>query len=489
MGRPGIEPAIQGVGLFGEMPAAAVRAGEAVRKQFCSFTLKPGVAALCLKNLCNGLDALLRAYRFFTIFTVEHRNRQAPTALTGNAPVAALANHGAHAFLTPGREPTDIFTGGNCLILEGIHGAEPLRSRTENNRLLAAPAMRIAVRNVLRGEQHAALLHICGNDRIGILHIESGILACIIGVAALIIYRDNHLGPILQAGLIVDITKARCCVDTAGTGIGCHIVCQHQKRCFWQEGVIRQHILEERAWMRFNDLIFRNAALCHDRVHQLFGHNIHLAVGNLYNGIAEVRVQCDADVAGQGPGCCRPDHEKQFALIQMAQFALIIMHRELDINCGDRIFMILNLGFCQSSLVMGTPVNRLEALVNMAISVHLAEHANLIRFKARVHRKVRMLPVSDNAEALEASHLQHGILLCVVMACSAEVGCGHFLVVELLLFDDGAFNRHAVVVPARDIRDITAAHHITAVDKVFQRLIQRMTHVNIAVGKRRAVVE
>ena len=61
--------------------------------------------------------------------------------------------------------------------------------------------------------------------------------------------------------------------------------------------------------------------------------------------------------------------------------------------------------------------------------------------------------------------------------------------VELLLLDDGAFDGHAVVVPAGDVRDIAAAHHVAAVDEVLEGLVQRVAHVDVAVGERRSVVQ
>ena len=83
--------------------------------------------------------------------------------------------------------------------------------------------------DALRGEEHAALLHVGCNDGVGFLHLQPGILAGILGVTALIVHRDDHFRTVLHAGLIVDVTEAGCRMDTAGTGVCRDIVRQHQQ--------------------------------------------------------------------------------------------------------------------------------------------------------------------------------------------------------------------------------------------------------------------
>ena len=61
--------------------------------------------------------------------------------------------------------------------------------------------------------------------------------------------------------------------------------------------------------------------------------------------------------------------------------------------------------------------------------------------------------------------------------------------VELVLLDDGALDGHAVVVPAGDIGRVVAAHRVGTGDEVLQGLVERVTHVQSAVGERRAVVQ
>ena len=173
----------------------------------------------------------------------------------------------------------------------------------------------------------------------------------------------------------------------------------------------------------------------------------------------------------------------------MGELALIVVHGELHIHGGAGIVLILDLRLGQSRLVVGAQVNGLEALVDIALLEHLAEHLHLFGLKAGVHGGVGMLPVAQDAHALEALALDIHIVLGELLAGGAEVGHAHLLAVELVLLDDGGLDGHAVVIPAGDIGGVVAPHGIAAGDKVLDGLVQGVAHVQGAVRERRAVMQ
>ena len=73
---------------------------------------------------------------------------------------------------------------------------------------------------------------------------------------------------------------------------------------------------------------------------------------------------------------------------------------------------------------------------DVALFVHRAEDLDLLGLKAGIHGLVGVLPVADNAEALEAIALDVDVLLGIGFAGGAEVRNAHGLVVELLLLDE-----------------------------------------------------
>ena len=340
-----------------------------------------------------------------------------------------------------------------------------------------------------RGEKHAAFLHILQNDGVGFVRPEAGIFAGVFRMAALVIHRDDHLNAVPHTGLVVVCAKAGGRVDTARAGIHGDIVRQQKTGGLRQEGVGSQHVLKEGAGVAFQNLKAVKPTDPHDTGDKRFGHNIDFPVRSLDESILLIRMESNGEVTGKRPDRGGPDQEKEFGSINMTELSQIILHREFDIDCRTGVIVVFDFGFRESSLVLGAPVDGLEALIDMTVAVHLSEDADFICLKTLVHGFVGMIPVPDHAEALKALPLNADILFGIGFAGRAEFCRAHGLVVELLLLDDGGFNRHAVIVPSGDIRRPVPAHGIGADDKIFQGFVQSMPHVDGAVGEGRAVVQ
>ena len=335
--------------------------------------------------------------------------------------------------------------------------------------------------DLLAGEESAALLHVGQDDGVGRLCLHPGVLAGVVSVAALVVHGDHHLHAVPAAGLIVVRAKARGGVDAAGAGVHGDVVGQQQAAGLVQEGVLGQHILKERARVGLHDLIGVNAAHLHHLFHQGLRHDVGLAVVGLHQGVALVGVEGDGQVAGQGPDGGGPDHKEQLAVVQMAQLALVILHGEFHIDGGAGVVLVLDLRLSQGGLIVGAPVHRLEPLVDIALLVHGPKDLDLLRLEAGVHGLIGVLPVADDAQALEALHLHVNVVLGKVVAGGAELRHRHLLVVELVLLDDGRLDGHTVVVPAGDIGGIVPPHGGGAGDEVLDGLVQGMAHMQVAV--------
>ena len=82
-------------------------------------------------------------------------------------------------------------------------------------------------------------------------------------------------------------------------------------------------------------------------------------------------MQRDGEVAGQRPDRGRPDDEVQLAPVKMAELAEVVVHRELDVHGRAGVVLIFDLRLGQRRLVVIAPVHGLEALVDVALLVHL----------------------------------------------------------------------------------------------------------------------
>ncbi len=169
-----VKPYIHNVVLFGKLCAAALFTLCARRKNVFRVSCIPRVTALFCKqgrNICHGF---LAHQRFTAVFAVENRNRNTPAALTGNAPVVAFADHGSDAITAPCGNPFYLIDFLDSLLLNGIDGAEPLLRCAEQNRLLAAPAVRILMDNFLPRKHSADFHQIISDCLICLLCCQTG---------------------------------------------------------------------------------------------------------------------------------------------------------------------------------------------------------------------------------------------------------------------------------------------------------------------------
>ncbi len=236
-------------------------------------------------------------------------------------------------------------------------------------------------------------------------------------------------------------------------------------------------------------MIVLEAAHSHDLVHQGLSHDVGLAVFSLHEDIGLTGMEADTHVAGQGPDGGGPDHEVGLAQVEVAELAQIVLDGELDVDGSTGIILILDLGFCQSGLVLGAPVHGLQALVDVALFVHGTEDLDFLSLELAVHGAVGVFPVGDDAQTLEAAHLALNVGLSELCAGGTELGNGHGLAVELVFLDDGRLDGHAVVVPAGNVGGVVTLHGMGANNEVLQGLVEGVTHVDIAVGEGRAIVQ
>ncbi|MNK82730.1 hypothetical protein D3C87_1025150 [compost metagenome] len=141
-----VEPDIQGV-------ADLVVLRRFIAQQLGGVQLEPGLDAFDFNALGDFFHQLDGARVQLAAFLVqEERDRHAPVALTGNAPVRTIGNHRVQARLAPGRNELGFFDGFERALTQGVaggrllvHADEPLRGGAIDQRGLVAPAVHVAV--------------------------------------------------------------------------------------------------------------------------------------------------------------------------------------------------------------------------------------------------------------------------------------------------------------------------------------------------------
>ncbi len=167
------------------------------------------------------LNRLLSGQRLFAGGAVEDRDGNSPDPLSGDAPVRTILDHPVDPVPAPGRDPghlIDRFKGispQSCL----LHRDEPLLRRPEDDGVVRPPAMGIRVDHHFLFQERSCLLQLLIYGGVGIENELSRKERNILCESSIVIHRAVDLKPVLDSGLIVLLSMARCCVNTSRADI------------------------------------------------------------------------------------------------------------------------------------------------------------------------------------------------------------------------------------------------------------------------------
>lgn len=175
-GDAGIPPHVEDVLIGLEVMAAALGADAGLTQVALGSVGEPGVGALLVEELDDGVERGIIHDLLAAVGAGVAGDRHAPVALTADAPVGTLLDHGTDAVGRVGRIPLDVLADlfASLLAQTGlVHRDKPLVGSTEEHRVLAAPAVRIAVRDLLLENQGAALAQELDDMRVGLIGIHT----------------------------------------------------------------------------------------------------------------------------------------------------------------------------------------------------------------------------------------------------------------------------------------------------------------------------
>ena len=418
-----------------------------------------------------------------------HRQRGAPVALAGEAPVDDVVKEVAHtAFLDVVRHPVDGAVVLHQLIVHGGHLDEPALAGVVDQRGVAAPAERIVVRERHGGEQQAARLEILEHQRVGVLDEHARPLG-VLGHPALAVDEVDERHVVLAADAVVVLAERRRDVDDAGAVAHGDVLVAHDEPGLLLElahGEVKQRDVLHAAQVTARhfgehlNLLAREA-----RVDECLGHDDDLTVhGELAVGV--VRVDAQREVARQGPRGGRPREEVGVVLA---------LDRKANVRGGllHVLVALRDLMRGQRSAAARAVRDDLVALVEQALLVDLLEGPPLGLDVVVVVGDVRVFHVRPVADAL-GHLLPLGLVLpdgllalldkrldAVLLDLRLAVQAEHLLDLQL--------DRQAVGIPAGLAQHVVALHGAVARDDVLDRAGLHVADVRLAVGRGRAVKE
>ena len=497
----GFPPHVEDVLLRDKLGAAALLAVRAVRQVLAGLLGEPGVGALFVEQLDDGVERCLVGHGLAALGALEHGDGHTPAALTRDAPVGTVRHHGADAVDGPaGIEGHIALDGVHGLAAQAVllHRDEPLVGGAEDDGLMAAPAMRIAVADLARSHERALLAQPIDDDGVGVVGIQTRERAGILGEHAVVVDGHEDGNVELQAHQVVVLAMARGGMDAAGTGV-------------------------ERYMVAVDDLAFKVladgasigkaaqlGALEHDGLAVLAAHQgVILPTGDFGDFPDELlgeddvaAVDLDHDVIGvghqahggvgrKGPRRGGPNEHVRIAggagSLEDAGHGVKL---ELHVNGRGNLVGVFDFSLGKSRMALLAPVDGLATAIHLALEVHIAENLHVAGLEVRDIGQIRVIPVGVDAQALEAIALDADVFGRPLAAQTAQLGLRRFLHLIRAQSDlDHMLDRLAVAVPTRHVRGEVPALGMAFVHEVLQHLVEGVADVDGAVGIRRAIVQ
>ena len=153
------------------------------------------------------------------------------------------------------------------------------------------------------------------------------------------------------------------------------------------------------------------------------------------------------------------------------------------------VLAVLDLGLGQGGAALGAPVDRLEALVDVALLGHLAKDLDLAGLELGLQGEVGVLKIANDAQTLELVAHDADVLGGKLLADLAQLQLGDVLLFAADRRKGLQLDGQAMGIKTGDIGGLVALHVLLPDDDVLDDLVQGGAHMDAAVGVRGAVVE
>jgi|GEM_PF-2081882 len=150
---------------------------------------------------------------------------------------------------------------------------------------------------------------------------------------------------------------------------------------------------------------------------------------------------------------------------------------------------VFDFRFGQGGFERNRPVNGFFAAVNEALFDEGGEGAHDVRFKRRRFCLIFVFPVGEDAQPFELRRLRGNPGFGKRVAFGAQLGSGDGLVFLPQLVRDLLFDRQTMTIPAGNVGRAETAHRFVAVGDVLENFVERGADMDVAIGKRRTIVQ
>ena len=385
-----LPPHVEDVLLGHELRAAADPALRRARQVLGRLAHEPCVGALAVEQVDHRVERLLRRDGRAALRALEHGDGHAPRALARDAPVGTVGHHGADAVLGPGGDPFHAMLDGLERVLAQavlVHGHEPLVGGAEDDRLVAAPAVRVAVRDLLFRHQRALLAQPVDDERVGLVGVQACEPSRLVGEAPVVVHRHEQRDVELEPHQIVVLAVPGSGVHAAGARVQRDVVAVDERALQVLADGTRVREPRELAALERDGLAVGAA---HEAVvlpardlghllHQVARHD-HVRAVRHHHHVVGIGRERHGRVRRQRPGRRGPDeHVGVAGGARGLEQAGHDVQPELHEDGGRRLVAVLDLGLGQRRVAALAPVDGLAAAVHRAVQVHFLEYLDVAR--------------------------------------------------------------------------------------------------------------
>ena len=374
-----------------------------------------------------------------------------------------------------------------------VEGDPPLLRGAEDDRLLAAPAMRVAVGDGRGVEQQAALLQVHDDGGVGVENALAGERDDLAGEPSPVVHGREDRQAVLAAGQEIVHAVPRRRVHRAGPGIARDVLAQHQPG---------DTVRGERVGRpgRRGSLEVPSLDLGHDavRFQPLHGQDLRDEVGcdqqdlltEIHELVGEVGVQGDRHVRRERPGRRGPDQDRHLPSGEVRE-ALVERSRvqgKAHVDRRGSVILVFHLRLRQRRRAAWAPVDRSLVAVNVAVLDEASDLLDDRPLVLRRHGEVGRAPFPEDAQPAEFLALDAHVLLRVSPARGPDLPRRHGRLLRSQILIHLVLDGQPVAVPSRDIRRVQAHHGARFHHHVLEDLVERLPQMNLTVGIGRPVV-
>ena len=357
--------------------------------------------------------------------------------------------------------------------------------------------MRIRVLVALVREQQAGRAQVGDDPLLRGEDLEPGVRPRGRGEAAGTVDRREDRKFVTDPGLEVLGAVPRRRVDEAGPGLHLDVVGADQRRVAIEERVAG-HRPDERRAARDGPPDGRTGVagvLGGERVGQGRRDDNELAA-EFEEHVLFGRVEGDRDVPRERPGRGRPDRHPQRRSGGVREpeppqevGAPERGRREAHVDRGRDVVVVLDLGLGQGGLVGNAPQGRAQALVELLLLRQVGQRLHDRRLEPRVDRHVGVVEVAEEAHTEHLGPLPVEPVQCPLAAFRPELQRVDLVEVEPEMDQCLPLDRQPVHVPTRDEVRPASVEQVDLHERVLEDAVEKVSHVQVAVGIRRPVVE